>query len=81
MTEPTIAMMVEIAEELNGTCGDLNKALESRGIEFNQLSVELLGKLDDEVMDCQVCGWWYETHELNDDQICNDCEVQDEEQF
>ncbi len=66
--------MVEIAEELNGTCNDLNKALEDRGIEFNRLSVELLTELDNAVMDCQVCGWWHETDELNDDQICKDCE-------
>ncbi len=79
MTEPTIEMMVEIAEELNGTCLDLNKSLEDRGIEFNQLTVELLSRLDEEVMDCQVCGWWHETHELNDDQICKDCEGDNEE--
>ncbi len=74
MTVPTSAIMVEIAEELNGTCGDLNKSLEDRGIEFNDLSVELLSVLDNEVMDCQQCGWWHESHELNDDQICKDCE-------
>ncbi len=79
MTEPTIEMMVEIAEELNGTCGDLMKSLEDRGIEFNQLSIELLSRLDEEVMDCQTCGWWHESHELDDDQVCKDCKDMESE--
>ncbi len=74
MTEATTEIMLEIAEELTGTCQDLNKVLEERGIEFNNISVELLTVLDNETMDCQLCGWWCESHELNDDQICKDCE-------
>ncbi len=74
MTEPTTEIMLEIAEELTGTCNDLNHVLEERGIEFNDISIELLTVLDNEAMDCQLCGWWHESHELNDDQICKDCE-------
>ncbi len=74
MTEPTIAMMVEIAEDLRGTCKSLDEVLITFGLSFDGIPQELLGRLDDEVMECQVCGWWYETHDLNDDQICNECE-------
>ncbi len=74
MTEPTIEIMVEIAEDLRGTCQSLNEVLEKHGLNFDNISLELLGKLDEEVMECQVCNWWYETHEINDDQVCNECE-------
>ncbi len=74
MTEPTTEIMVEVAEDLRGTCQSLNNVLEERGIDFDSIPIALLETLDAEVMECQVCGWWHESCELNDDQICKDCE-------
>ncbi len=75
MTEvsATTEKMSEIAEELRGTCASLDTALKNHGLDFDSTPRRFLDMLDEEVMDCQQCGWWHESHELNDDQICNDC--------
>jgi hypothetical protein len=73
MDKPIITMMQEIAEELRGTCGTLDAALEERGFELDSLPPEMLRELDEAVMLCETCGWWCDSHELNDDNNCNEC--------
>lgn len=71
--QPTIEAIQEIAEELRGTCGTLDKALEERGIDFNNVPVALLDALDAIVMCCDWCGWWVESEEINEDCKCREC--------
>ncbi len=73
MSEPTVEMMREIAEELQGTCGSLDDNLEKRGVDIDLVPAELLDVIDEEVILCETCGWWYESHEVDDDGNCNEC--------
>lgn len=69
----TAETMNEIIEELKGTCSCLDWALQGRGLEICDVPQKLLEQLDEEIMECEVCGWWHDSHELNDKQECSDC--------
>ena len=72
--------MLLVAEDLQGTCQRLEDALTRQfgddsgdDVDVADFDIELLRVLDDQVMACEGCGWWCETHELNEDQVCSDC--------
>lgn len=76
-SEENLVKMRKVAESLQGTCKSLDDELQ-RVFDNEELSVIdfdtlLLQELDDMVMECQGCNWWHETHELDDDQLCDDC--------
>ncbi len=70
----------EIAEALQGTCQSLATALEYQGLEEHDTPQDMLEELDGLVMLCEVCGWWCEPFEMNDDNICNDCEEDEDDE-
>jgi hypothetical protein len=74
--EENSAKMRAVAEYLTGTCQSLDAALEGEfgeDVSLTDFDTTLLHELDDMTMVCEDCIWWYETHELNDDQKCSDC--------
>ena len=68
--------IIKVAEGIMGTCKNLDDFLEDEfgeGISATDIDIELLRALDDITMECQGCGWWCETGDLNGDQTCSDC--------
>lgn len=71
------AKMLQIADEIQGTSRNIDDLVEEHfgdGVQLIDLDIQLLELLDDQVMECQGCSWWCETGELNDDQVCSDCD-------
>ena len=64
--------MQEIAEELQGTCKDLDTVLEEHGIDVNSIPQERFQDLDEITEQCEACGWWCEPFEMECG-ICGDC--------
>jgi hypothetical protein len=74
--EANKALMMKVAEDLSGTCKSLDDVLQTHfgeDVEVTDFDILLLQELDDQVMECQGCNWWHETHELDDNQLCDDC--------
>jgi hypothetical protein len=71
MTTPrTMAeQAVDIAADLVGSCRDLNTVT----TEFQRNSAEFCAVLDENAGQCDGCGWWFETEELNEAWQCEDC--------
>lgn len=72
-----------IINDLNGTTGTLDDAVESNypGMVWQDLTDEDHTAIDNEIFNCEQCGWWCETHETNDSpmgDICNDCNEEEE---
>ena len=69
--------MQQVGETLLGTCESADKVIqdvfEDESLTLTELPIEALHRLDEIAMECQVCNWWFEPHELNDDQVCDDC--------
>jgi hypothetical protein len=75
-TPENLEKIKAIGEDLLGTCGHLdNKIAEvfGEGIDMMLLDQALLEAFDEITMECQLCGWWCETGDLDDDCICSDC--------
>lgn len=71
------AKMLQIADAIQGTSRNIDDLVEEHfgeGVGMIDLDIQLLELLDDQVMECQACNWWCETGELNDDQVCSDCD-------
>ena len=69
--------ITKVAEAIMGTCQNLDDFIEEEfgeGITASDLDIELLRELDAITMECQACGWWCEADDLNEDQVCGDCE-------
>lgn len=67
MTDLTKKEMDEVhtlAAELQGTCND---------IDLDDYTLEFLRALDEIVMHCVVCGWWFETENFDEGDCCNEC--------
>lgn len=74
------ARIARVAENLRGTCGVLDDAFVEEFGEDASVSdadILLLHELDGIVMQCEGCGWWCETSDMNDDLVCADCADQD----
>jgi hypothetical protein len=71
------AKILEVADTLLGTCKGLDDVLQEvfgdEDLTMYEVDTLLLQELDDSTMECAACGWWCETGELDDDQICDDC--------
>lgn len=73
--------MKQIIEELQGTAKSLNEVCNSFGLDSNQLTIEELELLDEEIFQCQNCGWWVDVTEKNErdfDFVCNECFEEDQ---
>ena len=52
-------------DELNGTCDY---------VDLDEWSSEDLQVLDEQIFQCDTCGWWCEVGEESEEpSICNDC--------
>lgn len=74
--------MSRVAEGLLGTCKSVDDALceiFGNDVDLTDFETPLLEHLDDQVMCCEECGWWFETGELNDDQVCTDCAPEEDD--
>jgi hypothetical protein len=60
----------EIAEELLGTCKDMADAANEPG---EMDDVALISDVEALVYQCDVCGWWVERDEVDEDGACTDC--------
>lgn len=74
-TEPSSERIDEVAHELLGTC----KSLESVITEEEFLNSKFLQALDEEVLECETCGWWCESGEMDEEGNCNDCSTEDDD--
>lgn len=76
--EENRAKVQAIGEALLGTCESADtvaqRIFQDEGLSLTDLDITLLEELDDITMQCECCGWWCEPGELNDNQVCNDCE-------
>jgi len=57
----------ELIADLRGTCNTIDLA---------DFTIEELEKLDSEIFECSVCGWWYDIEEECGDgtsNVCEDC--------
>lgn len=67
----------KVAEALLGTCKSLDEQLqeefEDESPTIEAMPVELLHELDGMVWRCSVCDWWVEPHEVDDDDVCDEC--------
>lgn len=62
-------------EELTGTCksfSDVFDSLLEQGISEDKINEEL----DNSIVCCEQCGWWVEICEVDDDNVCEDCNGQ-----
>jgi hypothetical protein len=62
----------EVAMDLLGTC----QSLDFYATQEEQADKEFCDALDAEVMECTLCGWWFETNEMitdGDEPKCKDC--------
>ncbi len=74
----TDAQVHELAGDLIGTCDDIDECL-PEGITFDKLTHVDFSLLDDEVMRCEVCGWWVESGLIDDEGKCDECAEPDDE--
>lgn len=63
----------QLAAELLGTCTPLASALNNRGFDEDDMTLEQCRQLDAQVMLCDACGWWVDADEISEDQICCEC--------
>jgi len=74
--EFTEERMHRVADDLLGTCRGLDDALQAEfgdDVTLEEVPLDMLQLLDDCVMRCDGCGWWVETSEISDDNLCEQC--------
>lgn len=74
--EENAAKMLRVAEALQGTANSLDDELAEvfgEGTTATDMAADLLVKLDEVVLECESCGWWCESGEVEDGE-CADCQ-------
>lgn len=69
------AQFYSLVEEYRGTCNSLMESDE------NWLDEQgLLQEFDNEIFECELCGWWCEQSEMSEGmpQVCDDCADEEE---
>jgi hypothetical protein len=64
----------DIAGEAQGTCKSEIEIAEMFNLSDRQADRIHEELLDRDVQLCSNCGWWWETSEMFDGEMCNDCE-------
>lgn len=67
-----------IADGLIGTCLSIHAEVSDEELD----DIQLMSELDEIIFECEGCGWWCSTDELNNGgarNLCNDCEEEAEE--
>lgn len=68
----------DICSDLEGTCKNIEDVvLEATGRELDDLTIGELQEIDNCVMCCETCGWWFSTGEVDEDGNCEDCQDYD----
>lgn len=69
------AIAIRLANYLVGTCTSFVQACESleidEGVENDK---NFCCKFDELCFLCSTCGWWFAPEDLNDGDICDDCQ-------
>lgn len=80
MTTPDIAARAhQIADDLIGTCRSQHEFMTQAEID----DVDLQSVLHELMFECDCCGWWHSTEELNNDEgqeygeMCDECWAQE----
>ena len=78
-SEDTLAQAAaeRLGDQLLGTCQDPHGSEEW---EQYKNDPEFCARLDSKVMRCDSCGWWAESHEIDDNGNCKGCSEQDEDE-
>ncbi len=66
----------DLVQYLIGTCHSLAEGCAACGFEEEELTPEMLQAIDEEIFQCNGCGWWEEVcdrNDLNGDALCSDC--------
>lgn len=66
----------KVIEYLQGTINTVDSAVNElyHGMQDEDLTSDEDTKLDMELFECEVCGWWYERVEESDTiNVCQDC--------
>jgi len=66
----------DLVQYLIGTCHSLAEGCTACGFEEEELTPEMLQAIDEEIFQCNGCGWWEEVcdrNDLNGDALCSDC--------
>lgn len=75
--DETRAKIQEVGAKLLGSCEAADSIIEEvfgEEISSSDLDIQLLQELDDITQECATCNWWVETHELDDEQTCEQCQ-------
>lgn len=67
-------LAIAIAEDLLGTTQNLTYVLEEFGVEFLEDDLAFTYTIDLHARRCEVCDWWVEPSELDDEDRCADCQ-------
>ena len=70
MNDPVIE---DVIQDLMGTCQSLEVVLAEKGLEPETLTEAQTAQLDEGVACCDLCSWWDESCNMNEDGICEDC--------
>ena len=62
-----------LIEHLQGTCMTLEEGLKNLNLRENEID---LSQLENWILRCDGCGWWYETGVNISDELCDDCEAE-----
>jgi len=67
----------KLAHRLQGTCDSIEKALEE--LEFEkEMTISDCNELDQKVFCCEVCEWWYEISEMDEENEWECCGCNEE---
>lgn len=77
MKTPSISIVAELVEILEGTCMSFDEACGSLGLKASDLSMEELLDFDSELVCCESCGWWYPSCDTSNG-VCDYCRRDEE---
>lgn len=67
----------EFIEYTRGTCKSFDEAIvdffEDDTLDSESFTTDQLEIIDQEIMRCDSCGWWVESHEIDEEGNCEDC--------
>lgn len=71
----------EVIDYLLGTCKSLDEGISEiyEDKDFTDLTLNQCTILDDNIMCCECCGWWVNSHEIDENNFCEDCQEAEKE--
>ena len=82
----TEAQRTELIDDLMGTCKSMTGVLATFDLTEDDFIMSDHLAIDHEIFQCDGCGWWCGTEEMNDNpeldgnQVCQDCKGEDDEE-